>query len=519
MSFSELADLTEEELAALDPADLELYETLMLDDRPVEWELHARQQAAEDKSHDVDELLYGGAAGGGKTEWLLWHAYKLCVEQPGHTVLMLRRTLPDLEKSVVDRSLERFSPEHAMYLVGKREWRFKNGSKIVLGYCQEETDVRQYLSREYDLIVFEELTDFTQRQYRMIVSRCRTRQDKRNRGIRPHIISATNPGGVGHTWVKNHFVLRTDYGAKIGTYIVKVGSARRERRIAFVPARVSDNPSIDQEYVFNLATLDDTRRRQLLDGDWDTFEGQYFTEFDRDVHVVEPFAIPESWTRIRGYDYGFAAPYCCLWAAIDWDGNVYVYREAYSGYVDGQGHVQVRSLTATEQGKNIVARSVYDTDGDRAGEPERIAYTVADPSIFSKTGTGVSIATMLRSEGLITKKAMNARIDGWNRVRDFLRGTPDNGHPHIRIFPACEHLIRTIPEQMHDTGTSANPEDLDTDLEDHAVDALRYLLMSRPRKPRRPEERKRPDVAFGDIDEVLRDRKRGQNHDVLGKNW
>ena len=497
--------LSPAQIAALDDDELELYEQL-LEAEAKDWVLTPRQQMAEDLAGQVDCLLYGGAAGGGKTDWLVWHADQLSRRYPGHSTLALRRTFPQLKDSLMRRSIEKIDQDGADYKVGEKEWVYDNGSTIRFGYCDAEDDYRHYLSAEYDCVLFEELTEFSRLQFQMLRSRCRTTARKRAMGIRPHVAAATNPGQVGHEWVKDFFVKATNHGERIATQTIEALGQRKELTVGFVPARVSDNPHIDPDYIFNLASLPDIQRRQYLDGDWDIFEGQYFTEWSNDVHVVPPFAVPPFWHRIRGLDYGFAAPFCCLWGAIDPDGNIWIYREAYS-----------KGLTATEQGKVVVERSTM-RDGE-AVRPEKIDYSVADPSIWNRTGTGLSIAQQYQAAGLHCRKAMNARVDGWSRVRDWLRASPDPANPRfgptLRVFSTCENLIRTLPLMIFD---DTHPEDLDTNLEDHAADALRYLLMSRPRHPL-AQQRK-----AGTLDEKVWEQvrqhdlpKRGPVHPVLGR--
>lgn len=492
--------LTDDQLAALTATELETYRALLerLDD---EWVLHPKQQVAEDLAGTVDEVLFGGAAGGGKTDWMLYHTHAMSQRFAGHKTLALRRTFPQLKDSLIRRSLEKFRDKRVCrYMVGEKEWRYANGSTIRFGFCDTDEDVRHYLSTEYDLIVFEELTEFTERQYMLVRSRNRTTARQRAAGVRPHTIAATNPGQVGHTWVKQRFVLPTGYGTRPSEAVVEAYGRRRKATVAFVPAKVSDNPSMDPDYVFNLAQLPEIERRQYLDGDWDVFEGQFFTEFDRAVHVVSPFAVPEEWTRICGIDYGFGKPFCCLWVAIDWDANAWVYRELY-----GAG------LTATEQARRMAAVSLIGDDG----KEERHYGRYADPSIWTRQGHGISIAVMYRDAGFGCKKAMNARRDGWSRVRDYLRGdgTPAGGSS-LRIFDDCTNLIRTIPEMIFDR---TDPEDLDTKLEDHAVDALRYALMARPpRRRRAPERATDPDVDDF-LEDLIRQRGKGDRHPVMGR--
>lgn len=436
------------------------------------WVLQDRQQRAEDFITDTDvfELLYGGAAGGGKSDWMLWHHYHLAQKYPGYAGLMLRRTFPELRRSLIERSWGRFDPKVAVYRASENTWRFNNGSKIEFGFCEADRDVYQYQSAEYDCVAWDELTQFpTDFPYRYLMSRCRTPLAKQSLGLRPHVIAGTNPGGVGGAWVKARFI---DVGPPERVYRAETiidGKPRVVPRV-FIPAKRQDNKYLGDDYSLALANLPPATRRALEDGSWDTIEGQYFTEWRHEVHVVDPFEIPAYWRRIRGLDYGYTNPMCCLWAAIDEDDDLVVYRELYA-----------TGMTPRMQAERVNEMSIV---GER-GAAERIDYTVADPSVWIKTGAGPPIAEQYRDAGLLCRKANNARIDGWARLRDVLRIDPAIGSARIKVFSTCSNLVRTLPMLVHD---DARPEDLDTDGEDHAADALRYLVMSRPLKTRRPVE-------------------------------
>jgi hypothetical protein len=247
----------------------------------------------------------------------------------------------------------------------------------------------------------------------------------------------------------------------------------------FVPARISDNRYIDRPtYEAALSSLNEKTRAALMDGDWDTVEGQFFTEWSRDVHVA-PVTVERHWTRLGGYDYGYTAPACFLLGAFDGDGNAYIYREWYD-----------TKHTPPQQAKKIkglLARTKVDA-------------IYCDPSIWNQTGAGPPIAQQLIDGGLAgLRRASNKRIDGWVRMREFLRVDKNLGRSRLIVDPSCVHLIRTLPMLVHDR---KNPEDLDTRGEDHAVDALRYLLMSRPHRrsaprqaPTDPEERLAWEIA------------------------
>ena len=275
------------------------------------------------------------------------------------------------------------------------------------------------------------------------MSRLRAPYELTRQGLVPHTVAATNPGNVGGGWVRKRFI---DSGPPEVIHETRDAESGVRCRRVFVPAKLEDNFFIDQEaYDANLSMLDEATRKALRDGSWDVVEGQYFTEFDRDVHVVAPFAIPSWWTRIRGYDFGHANPAAMVWLAFDGDGNGYVYREFYQA-----------GLTIPAQAARIKDLSVMVDETGRT-VPEPIDYTVADPSIWTQTGAGPPIASQFTDNGVVMRRAKNARVDGWLRVREFLAPDTTTGEPRLRFFETCTDLIRTLPMLVRDV---AKPEDL-----------------------------------------------------------
>lgn len=467
-----------------------------------DWTLQPRQLVAERMTHEggVYELLYGGAAGGGKSDWLLKHFYDLALEHPGFNGLLLRRTFPALRRSLILRSWERFDRDVCRYVATDHTWRFENGSQIEFGYCERDQDVYQYQSAEYDCVGWDELTQFpTEFPYLYLMSRCRTTVQKQIRGLTPHIVAGTNPGNIGGAWVKARFVDPAPPGTPFEVTLKIEGQAPRRVTRVFVPAKLTDNRFIDADtYRMGLANLPEDYRRALEEGSWDVVEGQYFKEWSRGIHVVAPFELPAWWRRIGGLDYGHAAPFCHLTLAFDGDGTAWVYREHYKA-----------GLTPVQQAQLILQTEMK--------AREHIAYRLADPSVWVNTGAGPPIAQQYRDAGLIVRKANNARVDGWARMRDYLRVGDGTGQPRLKVFSTCRDLIRTLPMLVHD---GVHPEDLDSDGEDHAADALRYALMSQPlrsqapaRPPRTVEER---------MAERTRQRRRARDsgnveHPVLGR--
>ncbi|MEL7610845.1 MAG: phage terminase large subunit [Bacillota bacterium] len=403
---------------------------------------------------------YGGARGGGKS-WAMRTKFVLLASRyPGLRLLLLRRTLAELKENHVVPLL-RLLKGAAVYHEGDKVFKFPNGSRLKLGYCDAEDDVYQYQGQEYDVIGLEEATHFTETQMQFLTTCNRTtRQD-----FTPRMYYTCNPDGVGHGWVKRLFIDR-EYRER-----------ERPEDYAFIPASVRDNYVLmktNPEYLATLESLPEARRRAYLDGDWDALEGQYFEEFRREKHVVAPFEIPRHWRRFRSMDWGYNDPCCVLWHAVDEEGRVYTYRE-----------LRVNKTLARD-----VAKKVAELTGD-----ERISYTVASPDMWQKRGQkdveGESIADTFAYNGVPLLQADSARVIGWQRMREYMADAPD-GDPYWRIFDCCRHLIRTIPEMICD---EHNAEDIADGLDDHQCEAARYGLMSRPAKAgsiKKPKPKPKP---------------------------
>ena len=402
---------------------------------------------------------YGGARGGGKS-WAMRRKFiLLALRYPGLNLLLLRRTLPELrENHLIPMQRELYG--FAVYNSAERVFRFPNGSRIKLGYCDTMQDVYQYQGQEYAVIGLEEATHFTEEQMRFLTTCNRTTR----KDFSPRMYYTCNPGNVGHAWVKRLFIDRL------------YAENENPNDYLFIPARIYDNKVLldaDPNYIRQLEALPEELRRAHLDGNWDVHAGQYFREFSRDRHVIEPFEIPSWWRRFRSMDWGYNDPCCVLWHAVDGENRVYTYRELY-----------VRETRAGEVASMVLELS----------RGESISYTVASPDMWQKRGAvlsgaggfeGETLAELFTSSGLSLTPADNSRVPGWNRVRDFLAVAPD-GRPNWLCFSDCRNLIRQLPALQFD---QHNREDA-ADGDDHAPEALRYALMSRPRAGRQPIIRK-----------------------------
>ncbi|MBO4848668.1 MAG: phage terminase large subunit [Clostridia bacterium] len=401
---------------------------------------------------------YGGARGGGKSWAMRRKLVLLAANYDGLNILLLRRTLPELRENHILPLLKELYG-FADYNATEHVFDFPNGSRIKLGYCDSLADVYQYQGQEYAVIGMEEATHFTEEQQQFLATCNRTAVP----GFSPRMYYTCNPGNVGHAWVKRLFIDR------------QFREDEDPDDYAFIPARVWDNKVLltaDPGYVKQLMALPEELRRAHLDGDWDVHAGQYFREFSRQRHVVAPYAIPDYYRRFRSMDWGYNDPCCVLWHAVDPEGRVVTYRELY-----------VRETRPDE-----VARMVKDMTGD-----EQIAYTVASPDLWQNRGAmlaakggfeGETLAELFMKSGLGMIPADSSRVAGWQRVRDYLAPQAD-GEPRWKCFSDCANLIRTLPALQYD---ERNREDA-ADGEDHAPEALRYGLMSRPHAAKAKDER------------------------------
>ncbi len=394
-------------------------------------------------------IAYGGARGGGKSWAARVKAVLLALRYPGVQILLLRRTYKELEANHV-LPLRQMLQNIAKYNDSKKVFTFQGGSRIVLGYCADEGDVLQYQGQSYDVIFLEEATQFTEFQFQAFTE-CNRLSGQCTKKITPRMYFTCNPGGVGHSWVKRLFIDR----------LYKNGE--REEDYVFIPARVYDNRFLmenDPDYVKTLENLPPDRKRAMLYGDWDVFEGQYFSEFDRGVHTVEPFEIPKDWRRYFTMDYGLdmLAGY---WIAVDGQRRAYVYREIYeSGLIISRAIEEIQKRTA-----------------------EEIYQYIAPPDLWNRRqDTGKSVAELFGERGIYLTKAQNDRVMGWYNLKEWLKtGIDERGEKTagLQIFRSCRNLIRCLPQLTFD---SKNPNDVSKTPHEltHGPDALRYFAAGRP---------------------------------------
>lgn len=442
--------------------------------------LPTRRQRAFHESRE-DEVLYGGAAGGGKSCAVVMDAFFRCARHPGTVAYLFRRTYRELEDTLIAEAIRRIPAQVYRYSASAHEMRLVNGSCLRFRHCQNEADRFQYQGAEIHWLYIDELTHFTKAIYDFLRSRVRA---EASLGIRPVVRCTSNPGGVGHAWVKARFIDPAPPN-KTRRERIEAPGVHGTRTLRYIPARVQDNPHLSARYRLELASKPAALRDALLYGRWDAFEGQVFTEWRDDpkgyksghnTHVVRPFAVPASWRRFRSFDFGYTRPFSVGWWAMDERGVLYRYREWYG--CTGTPNEGLR-LTPTEIARHIAGV-------ERAEEPGRHITGYADPSIWDGS-RGESIAAQMQQEGVYFLPAENARLPGLMQVHRRL-AFDENGVAGVQVFSTCRDSIRTLPSLCYDPQKC---EDVDTAAEDHIYDEWRYLFMAHPLPALKPKPRLR----------------------------
>lgn len=404
---------------------------------------------------------YGGARGGGKSWAMRMKLVLLALNYGGIQILLLRRTLAELRENHL-LPMMAILKGIATYSTVEKEFRFQNGSRIKLGYCDSENDVLQFQGQAYEVIGLEEATHFTEFQFLALTESNRASGNMKTR-FKPRMYFTCNPGGVGHEWVKRRFIDREFRGSeKPSDYL-------------FIKSLVFDNKYImenNPEYLDTLMNLPETRRKAMLYGDWDAFEGAFFPEFNPERHIiVGNVDIPEGAIRFRALDYGLDMT-ACLWCAACGDGSIIIYRELYES-----------NLLLSEAAEKILLSTEKN---------ERIRYTVASPDLWNRRQeSGKSGFDIMSASGLKNMiKADNSRIAGWRVVREYLKaGSSYGGEPRVKISSECKNLIRCLPLLRFDERIREDASDSPHEIT-HAPEAMRYALMSRqPKTPPKSKNR------------------------------
>lgn len=438
-------------------------------------------------------VAYGGARGGGKSFIAMWLSILFALYFPGIRICIVRKTLDELRNNYIYKMIPIL---HGIAKFNKSEkiFTFNNGSTIKFEYCACESDLDHFQGAEYDILFIDEAC--------LLMEEWIDKIDACTRGV--HFDPRTglpiprkypnrtyymlNPGGPSHGYFKRLFIDRRFEGEEI------------PENYSFIQALVTDNKVLmeqNPDYINTLKKLPPKIRKAWLEGEWDVFEGMFFEDLriepdvqaaaeadhaedkatllkdKRWVHVIEPFQIPRGWNIFRSYDFGYGKPFSCAWWAVDYDGVMYRILELY-GCTDTPN--EGLKWSPDKQFEEIAK-----IESEHPWLKGKKIDGVADPAIWDGS-RGESIADTAIRYGIYFQKGVNDRVPGWMQVHYRLQ-FDDNGYPRMYIFNNCKAFIRTIPLMMYD---DHKPEDLDTDLEDHVADEVRYACMSRPVKPLRP---------------------------------
>lgn len=427
-------------------------------------------------------VAFGGARGGGKSWAVRTKAKLLCVNYSGIKILIVRNSYPELRNNHINPLVEELHGV-AKYNKQEKQFFFPNGSTITFGYCNNDNDLGQYQGAEYDVIFLDEAGLLREDWIKKILVCCRGANDFPKR-----VYFTLNPGGPSHAYFKRLFIdRRFEDGEDPDDY-------------SFHQSLVTDNVVLIErqpDYLKQLEALPPKLRKAWLEGSWDMFDGMFFEEFVVDpprataeeegltpaelkaqrrwCHVIEPFQPPTGWNIFRSYDFGYGKPFSCAWWAMDYDGVLYRIMEMY-----GCTGVPNEGLKWTPQRQ---AEEIAKTEQSHPWLQGRRITGVADPAIWDAS-RGESIAETMMKHGVYFTPGDHQRIAGWMQVHYRLQ-FDENGYPRMYVFENCRDFIRTIPLMMYD---KTKVEDLDTSLEDHIADEVRYMCMSRPIKPIMPVE-------------------------------
>lgn len=416
----------------------------------------------------ADEMFYGGAKGGGKSDFLLALFLKFLHYGSNHNAIIFRRTYTEFEE-LLDRSHEIYPSQGGYYQITKRTWIFPQGQTLKMRFLELDKDVHRYQGHQYNLIMFDELTNWpTDYCYTYMFSCMRSPT-----GVPCYMRAAGNPGSIGHAWVQHRFIKgHTPYDIYT--------DEKTQLTRCFIPALLDDNTILmknDPNYEKRLRTLPDHLYEAYRWGNWDIFEGQAFTITPR--HICSPRTIPEGAQRYMTFDWGFGKPFSLLWWWVDADGRIFLYDEWY-GY-DGTPDKGLRYMDSQ------IAEGIIAKEQEHPGGYHRDIIRLAGHDCFSKKpdykggGQGKSTAEVFSEHGIhltVGDPSRNLKI---RQFRERLRVPDDpDKEPMMMVYENCTEFMRTIPLLQV---SRTNQEDIDTKGEDHAYDSACHICMHRPITP------------------------------------
>ena len=407
-------------------------------------------------------IFFGGARGGGKSFMAEGTAVSCADQFKGIEIVMVRKTHPELLSVFINPMRKDFPPEVFKYKYVKQDKTayFQNGSEIIFKACETESDAEKLQGIQYQLMIIDEANQFDEMTLaKMTGSARKSKKQVSLKNFKSTILMTGNPGGRADLYFKTRYI-QPDYS------YWRPEELLMKDKYVFIPAKVSDNPYIEEDYILWLGSLPDGLRRAWRDGDWDTFQGQFFTEWNPEVHIVEDFEIPKHWLRSCGLDIGYSVshPTVCLWTAQDPETqDVYVYKE-YTGMTSSDGGCDAK----------------YAADIKALSSQENVSVYWADPSAFSggikHEHTSESTSFYFLREGVFLSRADNDRINGWRTVKQWLNWSEDKA-PKLKVFRSCYRTSQAIPTMRYNNRTIIHTEDMDTtQSQDDYADALRYVI-------------------------------------------
>jgi hypothetical protein len=423
------------------------------------WKPHYKQALA--LKCPAFELLFGGAAGGGKSDFLLVDFYAGVPKYGNHWKgILFRRTYDELGE-LMKRAAELYGPLGGKLINKGRDYMFKNGAILEFRYLEQDKHVLRYQGHQYTWIGFDELGNYpTDFAWRYMISRCRSAA-----GVPCYMRATANPGGMGHAWIKTRFV---DGFEPYQTHrtVETTGTGTIPITRCFIPSLLEDNPTLmrnDPDYQNRLKLLPGHLYRALRGGDWDIFAGQVFDEWRRELHVVKPFALePGAWKKFYALDWGYQAPFSLGKWAVNGDGRMVRYGEWYGCGAELNTGIKMDPKEAAAKAWSMAVL-------------EGVTEVVADTSMWEKTSDAPSAAEEWERAGFTMIQAHKARLNGLMIFHQRLKTMCADEKPMLLVFDPCVDFIRTIPTLTPDP---SNPEDVNTSLEDHIYDESRYAMMS-----------------------------------------
>ena len=376
---------------------------------------------------DAKEVLYGGAAGGGKSMAITMEALFRAMETSNVNCYVFRRTYPELKDVLITLARQNYPSEVGAFSNGGKDFKLINGSSVRFRHCFKDNDVFKYQGAEINYLFIDELTHFPLSVYDYLKSRLRA---KKELNITPCVRATSNPGGIGHAWVKQYFV---DRGEPLKKHEVNIYSSvlkeEKTSTVQYIPALVTDNPHMPKEYIFELEKKPKALKNALLFGLWTAFEGQAFMEFTDDsahykdrlfTHVIAPFEIPQNWPKYRSFDFGYSKPFAVQWWAVAPDDTLYMYREWYGSKENDNKGLKINARE--------IAKKIFEIEKEAGESP----VGIADPSIWD-TSRGECIAEQMESMGILFSPADNARLSGKMQMH-YRLAFDEFGKPSMYVF-------------------------------------------------------------------------------------